>query len=62
MPRSGSVSSALLRTLHGYLDTTVIATLLRENVIPAILSVIGFLFTQDVRDTFARAGTLLARR
>lgn len=50
----------LLRTLHGFLDPTLIAAILRDNVIPIILALIGFLFPQDVRDTFARV--LLVRR
>jgi hypothetical protein len=50
----------LLRTLHGYLDNTVTAEILRDNVIPILLAIFGFLFPQDVRDTFARA--LTARR
>lgn len=50
----------LLRTLHDFLDTSLTAAILRDNVIPVILALIGFLFPQDVRDTFARA--LLARR
>lgn len=52
----------LLRTLHEFLDTSVIAEILRNNVIPVILGVVGILFPQDVRDAFARAGALLARR
>lgn len=51
-----------LRTLHGYLDTSVIAAILRQDVIPVILGLVGFLFAQEVRDAFARAGALLARR
>jgi len=52
----------LLRTLHDLLDTTVTADILRHNVIPGMLAVLGFLFPQDVRDAFARiTGTLLAR-
>ncbi len=51
---------SLLRTLHGFLDPTLTAAILRDNVIPVILAVIGFLFPQDVRDTFARV--LLVRR
>lgn len=51
----------LLRTLHGYLDTTLTADILRHGVIPAILAVVGFLFPQDVRDTF-RALVNVARR
>ncbi len=50
----------LLRTLHGFLNTTLTADILRHNVIPAILAVVGFLFPQDVRDAFARVA--LARR
>lgn len=50
----------LLRTLHGFLDTTLTAAILRDNVIPIIFALIGFLFPQDVRDAFARA--FLARR
>ena len=50
----------LLRTLHGFLDPTLTAAILRDNVIPVILALIGFLFPQDVRDTFARV--LLVRR
>jgi uncharacterized membrane protein required for colicin V production len=50
----------LLRTLHEFLDTSLTASILRDNVIPVILAIVGGLFPQDVRDTFARA--LLARR
>jgi uncharacterized membrane protein required for colicin V production len=54
---------ALLRTVHQLLDPTLIASILRDAVIPGIFAVIGFLFPQDVRDAFARAGgALLARR
>jgi uncharacterized membrane protein required for colicin V production len=42
----------LLRTLHGFLDTSLTADILRHSVIPAILAVFGFLFPQDVRDAF----------
>jgi uncharacterized membrane protein required for colicin V production len=52
-----------LRTVHGLLDDTVTADILRHSVIPAIFAVVGFLFPQDVRDAFARASaTLVARR
>jgi uncharacterized membrane protein required for colicin V production len=51
----------LLRTLHDFLDPTVTATILRDNVIPAIFVVLGGLFPQDVRDAFASVRTLLAR-
>lgn len=53
----------LLRTIHELLDDSLTAQILRNNVIPVLLGVIGFLFPQDVRDAFARAGgALLARR
>ena len=51
----------LLRTLFGYMDTSVTVDILRHSVIPAILAVVGFLFPQDVRDTF-RAALRLASR
>ncbi len=52
-----------LRTVHDLLDPTLTADILRNSVIPALLAVLGFLFPQDVRDAFARAGgALLARR
>jgi uncharacterized membrane protein required for colicin V production len=50
----------LLRTLHEFLDPTLTAGILRDNVIPILLAILGVLFPQDVRDTFARI--LLARR
>ena len=50
----------LLRTLHEFLDPTLTAAILRDNVIPILLGILGVLFPQDVRDTFARV--LLARR
>jgi uncharacterized membrane protein required for colicin V production len=56
----GAGEFGLLRSLHGWLDNTLTASILRHNVIPAILFVVGFLFPQDVRDAFARA--LTARR
>ncbi|HET7181131.1 MAG TPA: CvpA family protein [Candidatus Limnocylindrales bacterium] len=52
----------LLRTIHDQLDPTVVADVLRHTVIPVILLLLGFLFTQDVRDTFARALTVLTAR
>lgn len=51
---------ALLRTLHGFLDTSLTASILRNNVIPAFLAVFGLLIPQDVKDTFARALTARA--
>jgi uncharacterized membrane protein required for colicin V production len=50
----------LLRTLHEFLDPTLTAGILRDNIIPILLAVLGVLFPQDVRDAFARI--LLARR
>ena len=44
----------LLRTLHGFLDTSLTADILRHSVIPAILAVVGFLFPQDVKDVFRK--------
>ena len=50
-----------LRTLFDFLDKSLTADILRHSAIPAILAVFGFLFPQDVRDTF-RAALQLARR
>lgn len=50
----------LLRTLHEFLDPSLTAAILRDNVIPAIFLILGALFPQDIRDAFARA--LVARR
>ncbi len=52
---------ALLRTLHGFLDQTLTAELIRGILIPGILAVFGFLFAEDIRQTFARVRSLLAR-
>ena len=53
----------LLRTIHDLLNDTLTAQIMRNNVIPAILLALGFLFPQDVRDAFPRAAAaLLARR
>jgi uncharacterized membrane protein required for colicin V production len=52
----------LIRTIHDYLQPTLIADILRHTVIPVILFVLGFLFPQDVRDAFARALTFLTAR
>jgi len=43
----------LLRTLHTFLDPTLTAAILRDNIIPPILTVFSGLFPQDVRDAFA---------
>jgi uncharacterized membrane protein required for colicin V production len=52
----------LVRTIHDYLDPTLVADVLRHSVIPVILALLGFLFPQDVRDAFARAVTVLTAR
>jgi uncharacterized membrane protein required for colicin V production len=49
-----------LRTLFDFLDKSLTGDILRHSAIPAILAVFGFLFPQDVRDTF-RAALQLAR-
>ena len=58
--RAGLGEFGLLRSLHGWLDPTLTADVLRHNVIPIILATIGILFPLDVRQQFARA--LTARR
>jgi uncharacterized membrane protein required for colicin V production len=50
----------LLRSVHDLLDNTLTASIMRHNIIPVVLGLLGFLFPQDIRRTFARA--LLARR
>ena len=51
-----------LRTLsYDFLDKSVTVDVLRHSVIPAILAVVGFLFPQDVRDTFRSAAQLASR-
>ena len=50
----------LLRSLHEWLDPTLTAAIMRDNVIPFILGIFGVLFPLDVRATFAQV--LLARR
>jgi len=42
----------LLRTLFGFMDTSLIVDILRHNVIPPLLGIVGFLFPQDIKDTF----------
>jgi len=42
----------LLRTIHGWLDNTWTAEVLRDVVIPPLVSVFGFLFPTDIIDTF----------
>jgi uncharacterized membrane protein required for colicin V production len=50
----------LLRSLYKFLDTSLIADILRHNVIPGLLSIFGILFPLEVRSTFA--AVLLVRR
>ena len=50
----GNGEFTLLRTLHGFLDTSLTADILRHSVIPGILAVVGFLFPQDVKDAFRK--------
>ena len=42
----------LLRDLHGLLDDTLTADIIRGTIIPGIMAVIGILFPQDIRDAF----------
>lgn len=42
----------LLRTIHDLLDDTWTAGVLRDAVIPPLLSVFGFMFPADIIDTF----------
>ncbi len=44
-----------LRALDGLIDHALSAQILRENVIPGILGIFGFLFPKDVLDTFKTA-------
>jgi uncharacterized membrane protein required for colicin V production len=46
-----------LRSLHVFIDDSVIATVMRENIIPALFAVVGGLFPEDVVNTFAAALT-----
>jgi uncharacterized membrane protein required for colicin V production len=48
-----------LRTLHENLDGSLTASIMRDNVIPAILSVFSWLFPDDVVHTFV---AILSRR
>lgn len=43
----------LLRTIHELLDETWTAAVLRDTIIPWLLSVFGFLFPADIVETFA---------
>jgi len=42
-----------LRSLHAFIDDALVATIMRENVIPALFAVLGGLFPEDVVKTFA---------
>jgi uncharacterized membrane protein required for colicin V production len=42
-----------LRSLHSFIDDSVVATIMRDNIIPALFSVLGGLFPDDVVKTFA---------
>jgi uncharacterized membrane protein required for colicin V production len=44
-----------LRTVHDLLDDSLTASFMREQAIPNVLSVVGWLFPQDIVDTFATA-------
>jgi uncharacterized membrane protein required for colicin V production len=57
---TGSGEFTLLRTIHSVLDPTLTAAILRDNVIPLVMAVVGAIFPADVRNTFASA--LVARR
>lgn len=52
---------ALLRTLFDFLDKSLAGDIVRHSIIPAVLSIFGFIFPQDVRDTF-HAALGVARR
>ena len=49
----------MLRSVHELLDNTLTASIMRNNIIPVVLGLVGFIFPEDIRGTFARA--LLAR-
>jgi uncharacterized membrane protein required for colicin V production len=44
-----------LRTVHEQFDTSLTADVVRHNLVPPVLAVFGFLFSQDIRDAFASA-------
>ena len=60
--KAGFGEFGLLRSLHTWLDPTLSAAVLRDNVIPALLGLLGFLFPADVRQTFALAARALLAR
>jgi uncharacterized membrane protein required for colicin V production len=56
---SGPGEVGVFRGLHGFIDDALSAQVLREHVIPGVLSVFGFLFPKDVVDTFVSVLTRL---
>jgi uncharacterized membrane protein required for colicin V production len=50
---SGPGEFAPLRGLHGFIDNALSAQVLRQHVIPSVLTWFGFLFPKDVIDTFS---------
>ena len=42
-----------LRTLHDLFDGSLTGGILRDNIVPFFLAILGFLFPQDIRDAFA---------
>ena len=60
--QSGFGEFTLLRTLFDLMDKSLTADILRHNVIPPVLAIFGFLFPQDIRDTFRSALAGVARR
>jgi len=52
-PGSGATGEfGLIRSLHDFIDDSISASILRENVIPGVLNVLSFLFPQSVVDYF----------
>jgi uncharacterized membrane protein required for colicin V production len=49
-----------LRTVFGFLDTSLTGSILRHNLVPGLLAIFGLLIPQDVKDAFARALTARA--
>jgi uncharacterized membrane protein required for colicin V production len=56
---SGPGEFAPLRGLHDFIDGAASAQILRDHVIPSVLSWVGFLFPKDVIDTFSAVLTRL---
>jgi uncharacterized membrane protein required for colicin V production len=50
---SGPGEFAPFRGLHGFIDNALSAQVLRQHVIPSVLTWFGFLFPKDVIDTFS---------